>query len=289
MASSFVGGRTLTDRHPWWSNRSARACFLCYDSVGDHAPPSIAVHPATFEQQLETLLRCGYSPGDGAALRSLAAGERPQRPLAFLSFDDGFRDTYAEAFPRLLAWGFRAMVFVVPPLVDTAGSMHWPELGDLPRRLPAVFRSVDWRGVEAMAEAGMEIGSHTCHHPWLLSLGDEPLRQELVDSRARIVDRLGACDAIAYPYGVCTPRLAAAARDAGYRFGFSLPYGATGVGWQRGSGRLEIPRVAVEDRDGTRRFRLKVTRTGRSLLLSRVKAVVRTAEARGRRRDGAYG
>ena len=279
MASSSLRRRTPFDRHGWWSNRSARVCFLCYHSVSEQAPPSVAVRPATFEQQLATLLRCGYSPGDGAALRSIAAGERPQRPLVFLSFDDGFRDTYDEAFPRLLAWGFRAMVFVVPPLVDTAGVMHWPGLGDLPQQLPAVFRSVDWRGVEAMAEAGMEIGSHTCHHPRLATLGDEALRQELLDSRARIVDRLGACDAIAYPYGACNPRLAAAARDAGYRFGFSLPFGAAGVGWQRGSGPLAIPRVAVEERDGTRRFRLKLTPLGRSLFLSPVKAVVRATEA----------
>jgi hypothetical protein len=145
---------------------------------------------------------------------------------------------------------------------------------------PDVFVSVGWRQVETMAEAGIEFGSHTCRHPHLTQLDDEHLREELLDSRTRIMERLGRCDAIAYPFGACTQHVACAAADAGYSFGFSSPYGSAGIGWQRGATRMSIPRIGIEDRDRERRFGLKLTPWGRRLLLSPVKAGMRAAEPR---------
>jgi peptidoglycan/xylan/chitin deacetylase (PgdA/CDA1 family) len=262
------------------ANRSRHAAFLCYHSVAEEGPPYLTVSPETFERQLAGLRRLGYKSGDARALEALATGWRPPRPLAFLTFDDGFRDTFERVFPLLQAYDFTALVFLVPPLVDSAGALAWPEMRAWRERHPACFRSVSWWEVEVMAEWGIEFGSHTCTHRQLCHLDDERLDQELLESRLRIKERLGRCDTVAYPFGVCTPRVAAAARGAGYRFGFSLPYGSVGIGRQRGATSMSIPRIAIEERDSEWRFRLKLTPADRRLLLSAGKACLRAAEDR---------
>jgi peptidoglycan/xylan/chitin deacetylase (PgdA/CDA1 family) len=118
--------------------------------------------------------------------------------------------------------------------------------------------------VGEMAEGGFEVGAHTLTHPHLPDLGEEALRDELADSRARVKARLGSCDTFAYPFGHWNPRVAAAAAECGFRFAFTLP---TDHG-QRGADALSVPRVNVDYRDDGRRFAAKLSPRGRALYLS---------------------
>ena len=45
----------------------------------------------------------------------------------------------------------------------------------------------------------------------------------LLDSRRAIAARVGACRTLAYPFGDWNSRVAAAARDAGYDYAFTMP------------------------------------------------------------------
>jgi peptidoglycan/xylan/chitin deacetylase (PgdA/CDA1 family) len=130
-----------------------------------------------------------------------------------------------------------------------------------------------------MKEAGFEVGSHTLTHAHLGDLSCEALREELWDSRARIKDRLGSCDTLAYPFGEWTPDVAAAAADCGYRFAFSLP---TETG-QRNATPLSIPRINVDYRDRGLRLAAKLSPFGRRLYLA---TSVRAARRRSRRGPG---
>jgi peptidoglycan/xylan/chitin deacetylase (PgdA/CDA1 family) len=77
-------------------------------------------------------------------------------------------------------------------------------------------------GVRRLAEAGFGIGFHTRRHHRLTGLGDAELRHELTDGRAELESLAGAAlDTIAYPHGRADSRVAAAARAAGYRIGFT--------------------------------------------------------------------
>ena len=108
------------------------------------------------------------------------------------------------------------------------------------------------------------MGAHSLTHPHLPRLDPEQLRDELADSRRRIVERLGSCDTVAYPFGEWSPEVVAAAQECGYRFAFTLP---TKSG-QREVDRLTIPRVNVDYRDAKIRFALKLSAPGRRLLLA---------------------
>lgn len=253
-------------------NRSSRASFLCYHSIAPAGPRYLTIAADLFERQLALLRSRGLRSGGLGDLAAVAAGERSGR-LVFLTFDDGFRDNYETALPILRAAGERAFVFVLPPLVDNGAALAWPEVAAEHRRHPETMRSVTWPMLEEMKEGGFEVGSHGLTHAHLPRLDGEALREELWESRARIRDRLGSCDTLAYPFGEWSPEVAAAARECGYRFAFSLP---TGTG-QRAASPHAIPRINVDYRDGGRRFEAKLGGVGKRVLLSPEVAALRRA------------
>ena len=82
--------------------------------------------------------------------------------------------------------------------------------------------SLDAAGVRALAEAGFEIGFHTCRHEPLPTLDDAELERALEDGRARLE---GATERplrmLAYPHGRAGAREAEAARKAGFVCAFT--------------------------------------------------------------------
>lgn len=260
-------------------NRSWDAIFLCYHSINESGPVYLTVSPADFERQLATLSRLGYTAGTPEALRVLASGGRTGARHAFVTFDDGFADNHEHAMPILRRHGFTGWVFVLPPRVNSGAALDWPEVQQAALTWPRTMRSCTWSQLEQMAEAGFEIGSHGLSHAHLTRLGDDALREELLESKRAIEARLGRCDSLAYPFGEWDARVAAAAADVGYSFAFTMPSGA-----QREATALSIPRVAVDLRDGGVRFRAKVRPLTRRLLLSRAKPALRRLRMRPRRR-----
>jgi peptidoglycan/xylan/chitin deacetylase (PgdA/CDA1 family) len=261
-------------------NRSRRASFLCYHSIAPTGPRYLTVSAELFERQLAELRRRGLRSGGLAALAEAAAG-RTAEPTVFLTFDDGFRDNYETALPLLREHGYGAFVFVLPPLVDAGAPLAWPELAEDCECFPATMRSVTWPMLEEMKEGGFEVGSHTLRHPHLPALGGEALREELWESRQRIVERLGDCATLAFPFGEWSEEVAAAARECGYRFAFSLP---TTRG-QRGGAPHWIPRINVDYRDDERRLGKKLSPLGKALFLSPQIAVVRALTRSRRSRE----
>ena len=262
----------MGELHRALGNRTGRAAFLTYHAVSDTGPAFLHVPPEVFERQLALLRRRGWAPGTTAGLDALAAGERPAAPLAFLTFDDGYVDNHRDALPLLREYGYRAIVFVIPPMVDGGAPLIWPEVAEDQREHPEVMRSMTWEQVGEMVEGGTEIGAHTMTHPKLSTLHGEELRQELVDSRKAIIQRLGSCDLFAFPFGDHSPEAVRAVADAGYRYAFTQP----GQG-QTTYSRLTIPRLAVDIRDDERRFGLKLHAPARMGLLSPLKPVAQGA------------
>jgi len=82
---------------------------------------------------------------------------------------------------------------------------------------------LDARQLREMAEAGMEIGSHTRTHPDLTSLTPREMQTEITDSKKELEDLLGQeVYSFAYPYGRFNQACADAAQQSGYRFACSV-------------------------------------------------------------------
>jgi peptidoglycan/xylan/chitin deacetylase (PgdA/CDA1 family) len=152
-----------------------------------------------------------------------------------------------------------ATVFAPTAYVGTDRAMSWPGIDVLfPAGRDDELLPMSWEELAELADAGWEIGSHTCSHPRLTRLGDDELRRELEASRAEIERRLQRpCPSLAYPYGDVDARVVAAAAAAGYAVG------ANGRPHDRRPQPLRWPRIAVYGIDARWRFGLKVSPTVR--------------------------
>lgn len=97
--------------------------------------PSMLTSTATLERQLDWLgRRYRLAPLEEVAVQALH-GARDGRPLAAVSFDDGYRDVYEHAFPLLRRKGIPFAVFVVTDQVGGEDPQQHDELYGLLRRL----------------------------------------------------------------------------------------------------------------------------------------------------------
>jgi peptidoglycan/xylan/chitin deacetylase (PgdA/CDA1 family) len=78
------------------------------------------------------------------------------------------------------------------------------------------------KDVRVLAENGFEIGFHTLRHDRLTSLDEDDLSRALRDGLDRLEATLASRPAlVSYPHGRADARVAAAAREAGFRCGFT--------------------------------------------------------------------
>ena len=131
------------------------------------------------------------------------------RPRVHISFDDGNASDVIHGLPALLSRGLRATFFVVAGRLDTPGFL-------------------DDGGVRTLAEAGMTIGCHGMRHRRWRGLGDEALREELVDARKILesVVRRPVTEA-ACPFGSYDRRVLGFLRRSGYRHVYTSDRGTS--------------------------------------------------------------
>jgi len=220
---------------------------LCYHALSAAwGPCGLSLAPEELERQLAALLRRGYRPG---TVEEALGGRR----RLHVTFDDAYRSVEA-AMPVLERLGVGATVFACAGPADAGGGpLEIPELEAEAAVFPDEVLTMDWDALRALAEHGIEVGSHTVSHPHLARLGDEEIGRELRESRARIEDELGRpCRYLAYPYGESDERVRRIARDTGYAAAFGLARGGR-------PDRYALPRIGVYRRDSPLRLRLKTS------------------------------
>jgi peptidoglycan/xylan/chitin deacetylase (PgdA/CDA1 family) len=162
----------------------------------DDRPSVISFSPRVFGRSMAELHQRGYRAlGLSEAVGCLRQGQ-PFPPRAFvITFDDGYRSVYDEAFPVLQGYGMLATVFVTVGERTTARPAG---------RLPSLSgRSMlAWHEIREMQQWGIDFGAHTLTHPDLTCMPLDRAEAEIRDSKAIIEDALGArVDCFAYPYG----------------------------------------------------------------------------------------
>ena len=226
--------------------------ILCYHAISETWPSVGAVVPSALERQLAFLLRRGYR---ARTLSAALAEPSPQRTLV-VTFDDAFQSVIDRGLPVLKSLGIPATLFVPTDFVDRSEPMTWSTLeqwagGPHEKEL----RPMTWDGVRALAQAGWEVGSHTCSHPNLTRVDDEEALRELSCSREICEDRLQRpCDGFAYPFGAYDPRIMGLAEAAGYRWAVVL--GERVIEPLSSTSMFDLPREGVYRSTSWAHFRL---------------------------------
>lgn len=138
------------------------------------------------------------------------------RPLRVAASDPGARRVLDDIVKNTHGLDVERFLRELRTALDVAWS---PEI-EARLAAPLIMR---WDDIRALADAGMDVESHTRTHRVLETLEHRELHDELVGSRREIEARLGRpVRAIAYPVGRCPPvQIRRAVAAAGYRVGLT--------------------------------------------------------------------
>ncbi|MBI4789642.1 MAG: polysaccharide deacetylase family protein [Chloroflexi bacterium] len=189
------------------SQRTIRVPILMYHYISVPPPDAdkyrldLSVTPAAFQTQMEYLAINGYHPIRLIDLVDylLHGTPLPDKPIV-LTFDDGYSDNYANAFPVLKQHNFPATFFVISQFVE---ENRWGY--------------ASWAQLDEMVKAGMEIGSHTRTHPDLYRRTLAFQTNEIAGSKLLIEERLGTpVLSFSYPSSRYDATTKSVLRSAGY-------------------------------------------------------------------------
>ena len=169
---------------------------------------SLSVPLADFEQHMKWLQEYGYTSITPEELYNFIVNgsELPEKPV-LITFDDGYKDNYTNAYPIMKKYGFKGTIFVVTGFLGVYDNyLTWEQAGEL-------------------AENGFSIESHTHNHKSMTEASDDDISKELAKSRDTLKEKLGVeADFIAYPTGTYNLHIAELVKEAGYKGAFTIKY-----------------------------------------------------------------
>ena len=258
---SAVGvGAALSARWNWWRPKTKGLRVLMYHKIG--VPPKksnlrkLWVSPKQFAKQIDYLNKHGYTTLLFSELAQIYNGnmKMPKKPV-LITFDDGYKNNYTEAFRILKEKRAKGNIFLVYNSIG--GYNHWHD----PIGEPWI-NMLTWEQVKEMDESGlMDFGSHTMNHPNLPAIELNTVSWEARESKKRIEEKLGReITAFAYPYGAgaFVPEVRKRVLEAGYLFDFSIKQGIAPWHWNRE--KMALKRLFIRGDDYMLDFYLNLTR-----------------------------
>lgn len=161
---------------------------------------------SAFRRQVQTLVDNGWSVVTTTQLLDWLTDDAAlPRNSVVLHFDNGWLDTVTVAAPILSSFGLTATCF---PITDGVEAAQRGQSAAVRTLTEGVVEKpfANWEQIEALLEAGWEIGAHSATHckmaDKLASEGDGGVMREAETSNALFESRLGAAPAhFAYPSG----------------------------------------------------------------------------------------
>ncbi|MEW5958094.1 MAG: polysaccharide deacetylase family protein [Chloroflexota bacterium] len=190
----------------------------------------LSVTPDQFEAHLAFLRQNGYQTVTLRDLTLALSGHvaLPDRPI-ILTFDDGYRDNYENAFPLLRKYGDVGVFFVFTQVIDTNNVSY-----------------LTWDMVKEMHQAGMEFGSHSYRHSDLAGRDVDFLVYEILGSKEAIEERIGEpVRFFSYPSGRYDALTVQILASANFWAAVTTQWGIE----QSFTGRFELLRIRVRGND----------------------------------------
>mgnify|MGYP001079625987 CR=1 FL=1 len=181
---------------------------LYYHSVDENAANEVTITPEKLQEQLDYINDNNYVTITMTELYDHIENNKPIPEKSILiTFDDGYMNNYTEAFPMLKELNMTATIFCVGNSLD--GSYYLSE-----------------EAIKEMSDYGIDIESHTVNHVHLDTMSYDEQLLELKNSK-NILEKITGKEvlSLAYPFGDYNDNTIKAAKDAGYKMGFTTKLG----------------------------------------------------------------
>lgn len=201
--------------------------ILMYHHIGTPGAAGggwLYIKPEVFSQQMDYLVSRGYT---AVTLPEIVAGllgtsTLPAKPIA-LTFDDGYRDFHANAYPVLRARNLKATVFIITQLMEGVDYLTWEQAREI------------------AGNSLITIGDHTLDHRSLAKMGEEELHNEIINSKNIIEANLGKkITVFAYPFGTGNDQASKILSEAGFMAAVTASRGFTCAKLPYGLSRIRI-------------------------------------------------
>lgn len=160
----------------------------------------LTINPRLFEQQIKSLHDAGVQSYFVKDVPALLKGELVlATKSAVLTFDDGYRDFYTDAFPILKKYQMKSTIFLISSFLGRND-----------------FLTLD-QVTEMLGSGLIEVGSHTLHHANLKKANLSYATDEIVQSKANLEKLFGIpVESFAYPYGAYDDQAVKLVKEASY-------------------------------------------------------------------------
>ncbi len=164
-----------------------------HNSIGNSPLNPFSVSPSDFEAQIRFLAQEFNIISLADLTAWLHNGRKIPPDSVVITFDDGFRNNYVNAYPILKKYAAPATIFLtVDQIVEDDSELD----GD------RTSHYLSWAEVKEMSRDGISFGSHTLTHAQLTSLTLEQARREIQVSKKLVEERIGEpIHCFAYPFG----------------------------------------------------------------------------------------
>lgn len=146
---------------------------------------NMAITPTELKKEINELKNQGYEFVFIKEIPKLLHMKTPPTgKFVAITFDDGYRDFYTDAFPVIKETGVKATVFVISGFVNYKNYMTDEQIKDI-------------------SQSGLvEIGAHTINHVDLRSVSHTQADNEIMGSKNYLESKLGIkVESFSYPYG----------------------------------------------------------------------------------------
>jgi peptidoglycan/xylan/chitin deacetylase (PgdA/CDA1 family) len=194
-----------------------RVAILGYHEFAENLPETeMRIHPSKFRKQMETLRQLGLkviSIDEFTAWKD-EGKEIPAKSI-LLTFDDGWKSFYADAYPVLKEFGYPFTIYLYKNYVDGGG------------------KALTTPMIQEMVANGATIGSHSVSHPYPITVKsyrkkgpdafDAYLRKEMGESKRYLESKFSVkVSSYAYPGGFITEEMFKLGTEFGYKHMFTV-------------------------------------------------------------------
>lgn len=186
-------------------NNDKSVPVLMYHSIGFEKGNELRVPVEKFSEQMKFLKDNGYTTLSLDELYDFFNNNKhiPSKSIV-ITFDDGYADNYSNAYPVLKECGFKATMFVITSTIDKNNSC------------------LNSSQLKEMQNNGISIESHTVNHVELDKISYAKQLYTLKKSKDMIENILdNKVYYICYPVGKWNNDTLKAAKQAGYKMGFT--------------------------------------------------------------------